>query len=87
MSTGFNQLKTHTSLWLDYDCFSKHAEMDAIIKSRYNCDTILVVRINKRGKLSCSRPCEKCIKFATDNGVKRIYFSDWDGEIKYLKLQ
>jgi len=47
---------------------------------------ILVVRVLSNGNLSCAKPCNACIRYATIKRIKKIYFSDWDGKIKCIKL-
>jgi deoxycytidylate deaminase len=85
ISKGFNSLKTNPQLKKKYNYWSIHAESQAIMRANKG-DTILVVRILKDGSLTCSKPCDKCIEHARDNGIKKIYYSNWNGEIESLKL-
>lgn len=82
---GFNKTKTHPFLHKKYAYRSIHAECDAAMKAASG-DTLIVVRIGKKGNLTCSRPCEKCMRFIKDYGIKTIYYSDWDGSMKELKV-
>jgi deoxycytidylate deaminase len=85
---GYNKVKTHPRLFKEYGYFSIHAECDALLKaaSNGNGDTIIVVRIIKNGKYSCSKPCEKCLAFIKEYGIKKIIYSDWDGLIKEMMV-
>ena len=79
-ATGFNKLKTHPRV----NGFI-HAESDAVIKAA-GCDTILVVRVSKHGHLRCSKPCDNCMDFLRINGVKRVFYIDWEGGVKEMRL-
>lgn len=37
-----------------------HAEIATLIRSPRDCDTLLVVRINKAGDFVCAQPCPVC---------------------------
>jgi len=80
MATGHNQLKTHPRIkgYL-------HAETSAIIKTE-SCDTVVVVRISKRGLLRMAKPCDGCIRFMKANGVKNIIYTDWAGNLQEMTL-
>jgi deoxycytidylate deaminase len=84
VSKGFNRLKTHPQLHkLGY--YSVHAECDAIMRANHG-DTLIVVRVLKNGKLACAKPCEKCLTFAKSYGIKKVYYSNWDGNIEVSVL-
>ena len=40
---------------------------------------LYIYREHKDGKISCARPCEACGALIHDLGIKRIYYTDWDG--------
>jgi deoxycytidylate deaminase len=80
-----NSRKTHRFLssYTDYPCL--HAETNAIIAHGIdNCDgcDILVVRINKKNKPTMAKPCFTCEQVIKDAGIRRVYYTDWDGMIK-----
>ena len=50
-------------------------------------DTVFVIRVGRDGKLTCSRPCKKCMDFMREHKIHKIYYSDWDGTIKKEKLK
>lgn len=81
---GYNKLKTHPKL-SKYGYYSCHAECDAIMRASEG-DTLVVVRLLKSGKLCCSKPCDRCLKFAKDYGIKKIYYIDWDSSLKEMVL-
>ena len=54
-------------------------------EKRKNYD-ILVIRINREGKLCNSRPCNQCIITLKNIGVKKVYYSNDDGKIIHEKL-
>jgi deoxycytidylate deaminase len=85
VSKGFNSLDNRPSLKFKYNYYSTHAESCAILKADEG-DTLIVVRISKNGTLTASKPCSKCVKHARDNGIKKIYYSDWDSSIQEMKL-
>lgn len=82
---GFNQLKTNPKLYRKYGYFSIHAECASLLRASSG-DTLIVVRIRKNGNLTMSKPCEKCVKFAKDFGIKRIIYSDWDSTMTEIKI-
>jgi deoxycytidylate deaminase len=82
---GCNKLKTDPNL-RKRGYYSIHSESAAIMDARGNGDTLIVVRIRKNGKLTMAKPCDKCLLFAKENGIKKIVYSDWLGEIQIMKL-
>lgn len=83
---GYNSLKSRPLLKDKYKYFSTHAECQSILNAKGKGDTLIVVRILKNGQLSESKPCNKCLAFAKDYGIKKIYYSTWSGEIRLIKL-
>lgn len=84
---GFNNTEIHGGLARNYGYFGgRHAEVQAL-QNVQKADTLLIVRI-RRGdkKLSMSRPCDKCLKYLRDKGVKKVWFSNWSGEIEKMRL-
>lgn len=68
---------------------SIHAEMDAIydfIKKNRRYDLrgldIIVIRF-KNNELKISRPCKSCIEKMRELGIRKVYYSDYDGNIVY----
>lgn len=60
--------------------YCSHAEMSAIEKSRATKKDILyIARFRKDGTLCMSRPCVHCFKHIRRAGIKKIIYSDWNG--------
>ena len=54
---------------------------------RSSCgDTLVVVRILRNGRLACSKPCTRCVKFAQSYGIRKIVYVAWDESIKEMKI-
>jgi deoxycytidylate deaminase len=86
LSYGYNKNKTHPKL-IQYGYLKAkiHAEFDALIKSEGG-DTLMVVRFQKDGSLSCSKPCKSCLNMAKTMGISEIIYSGWDGELRRMEL-
>lgn len=66
-----------------------HSEVTALKKLRpllRQGVTIYNFRFRKGGTFGISKPCPKCEQYLRDNGVKVVYYTDTDGEIKKMKL-
>ena len=86
ISRGHNSAKTHAGLLRKYGHVTHHAETSCLMGVQ-KADTILVVRVRRKdGQLSCSKPCDKCQKFLRDKGIKKVYYSTWEGSIDLIKL-
>jgi len=81
LSVGCNGIRNHRKLHPKFQKFpgsgSIHAEIDAILKARRDLKgmSLLVVRINKQGKLMLSKPCSNCIEYLNHVGIKNVYYS------------
>ena len=62
-----------------------HAEMSAVRFVKPG-DTIEVLRWDKEGKLTCSKPCPMCHQAMAKAGVKIVTYADWNGNRQKLKL-
>ena len=89
ISSGWNKDKTHPAAVVYYSqCI--HAELAAIIgvnKCDLNGTSIYVARkMRSKGEpLGMSRPCIECMKMILAAGIKRIYYTDRNGEWKMEK--
>ncbi len=65
--------------------FSIHAEIDAIYKLPISVKglDILVIRIDSRGNLQNSRPCNCCIEKLIKKGFRKVFYSSGGGDIFY----
>lgn len=72
--------------------FTIHAEIDAICKINIReCKgmDILIIRLGNpnTNKLRNSRPCNSCIQKLLQRGIRRVYYSDKNGDIVYEDLK
>jgi len=61
---------------------TRHAEMSVCLNISFKLTfgaTIYVVRVNKKGELVNSKPCDMCQSIMQFCGVKRVIFSDATG--------
>lgn len=82
-----NPEKTHTQALLlsqrfniDNDYPYLHAETDLISRlwGKHYIDNSLkmvIVRLNRRGQLRCSKPCEKCEQIINALDIKKVWWS------------
>lgn len=69
-----------------------HAEMDALcnvtgdVRQELKDSYCLVIRLNKRGKLTNSMPCPNCQKSLKAYGIKKVFYSISGGQIMEMKL-
>ena len=85
----FNAKAYHMGEMFNIDTYKEypypHAESDLISKllHRYNSIrtdwSIVVLRINREGKILLSKPCKNCQKILDALELKNIYYSDNDG--------
>ncbi len=64
---------------------SVHAEIMALNKViKYNKKgfDIIVIRLTKANKLTYSRPCAQCIETLKNNGFRKVYYSNFEGNIE-----
>jgi len=75
VSMGINNIKTHPKAPHPY--FSLHAETAAIISAKQDlskCE-IYVYRETKNGLPVMARPCEYCLPFIQEVGIKKVHYS------------
>ncbi len=66
-----------------------HAEEMAIRKlqmARGKAQTLRSVRIRRDGRLGASEPCPGCLKLILEAGIRRVYYSDYEGREQQLRL-
>jgi deoxycytidylate deaminase len=77
---GHNKRKTHpifanpnhhtkTSIHAELDCLSK------LLDYRNTNGILYVYRETQDGKPGLSRPCEHCLSFLRDSGIKEVFYS------------
>ena len=86
ISKGINSSKkTHPLIKRKGFKKTVHAEINALIrvcnKDLIKGSTMIVYRQNNNGKMAMARPCEMCLNFLKESGVKNIIYStdvgDW----------
>ena len=90
VSTASNSMtKTDPKACSHYQWPFPHAEFNAVKKvdKRHSLSdsTIYIVRILKTGEISNSKPCSECAKMLKSKGLREIYFSGDNGEVRKLK--
>lgn len=83
----FNSYKTHPGLSKHYRYPCTHAEAGVILKAKRKYSdlsqfSLLVVRVNKLGRLTMAKPCNECSVYIQTNGLHNVYYSNWHGEIE-----
>jgi hypothetical protein len=86
-----NPEKTHTQALLLAQRFNiqneypyLHAETDLISRlwGKHYVDNnlkMVIVRLNKRGQLRCSKPCERCNQIIRSLGLNKVWWSTENG--------
>lgn len=84
---GWNKNKTHPyNLYHPYHDgnVGLHAELDVCLKSGLEalCDyKMVVIRIDREGKMCNSRPCRGCQSLIKQMGLDEVWYSDIGGNI------
>jgi len=55
---------------------SLHAEHDALRRCKTKAKTLMVVRFDKKGELTGSKPCYHCFQLIKQYGIKKVYYSE-----------
>tara|TARA_R110002020_G_scaffold95629_1_gene229282 strand:- start:25 stop:408 length:384 start_codon:yes stop_codon:yes gene_type:complete len=66
-----------------------HAELGAILgmdRTTTTGATVYVARINKEGKARNSKPCPMCQSAMEHVGIRRVVYTDADGDVVSMKL-
>ena len=90
VAVGFNDGEcTHPMGQIGSFNTCKHAEISALLRAKRadlsRCE-ITVVRLIKSGELAMAKPCRKCTLELMKKRVKRIHFSNEDGNVVTLLL-
>jgi deoxycytidylate deaminase len=85
-----NSNKTHPKFPRRYRTghmgYCLHAEMSVIRFARPG-DELIVIRWEKDGRRSMSKPCEHCQRFLRRAGVSKVTYSDWNGDFKTMNFK
>ncbi len=70
------------------DCFHHeiHAEVALLLRLRTTPERISVVRFSKDGRATMAQPCVHCQHFLRCRGVRRVRFTNWQGEWETMRL-
>lgn len=64
-----------------------HAEVSAIVKSSAKIDTLIVTRILQHtDEIAMARPCPVCCEAIRQAGIKKVYFTNEEGELVLLNV-
>jgi deoxycytidylate deaminase len=71
--------------------YSIHAEVNALnrLKRQKNGARgadMYVYRFLANGNYGIAKPCSDCMKEIINSGIKRVYYSDYDGNMKIIKI-
>jgi deoxycytidylate deaminase len=91
ISSGFNKFIKEVTIRKDNITQTHfktlHAEVDALYsfhgKKNVKGMDIIVIRVNKNNILKNSRPCNDCINKLNKLGIRKVYYSNEQGEIVY----
>lgn len=62
-----------------------HAEVSALVKTRRKAHTLIVARVNKKGRFVMAKPCKICQLAIKDAGVAHVYYTNKEGELIELE--
>lgn len=99
LSLGLNSPKTHPRNLLyryvgrgDEDIapfVGTHSEMNAVMRLEGEATrglTVVNTRVNRRGLLDNSRPCEGCIDMLGRLGFREVYYTTREGEFDRMEI-
>lgn len=86
---GFNTYKTHPIL-AGFTLYPHiHAESSCLLhRGLDNCSglSLLAVRVKQpNNQITMAKPCEVCYNMLSRSGVKKIYYTDWIGNINQME--
>jgi len=84
ISIGYNQKKSHPrnqAIW------SRHAEFDSLIHLMGEDSSkaiLFVARLTRSNKISCAKPCPTCCELITKLGIRRVFYTNYKGQLEPL---
>ena len=84
---GVNSDKTHPAAYREYKngwAACLHAEMDVLRFARPG-DTLEVLRISADG-IAMAKPCKFCQKMIEEKGIRKVRYTDPNGEWQSFKV-
>jgi deoxycytidylate deaminase len=88
--TACNNTKISSQLLKYNEYGTRHAEMNVLNNMPLDVlrgMSLMVVRVNRKGLFTCSKPCKSCFSKLLDLGINRVFYTDYSGEIVKLKMQ
>lgn len=85
VSVGYNTKKTHPNCPNE---LTQHAEFNVtkgFSPEEIDGCTLYIVRLTRTGKIGISKPCADCADYLRSLGLKKVYFSNEEGEIQEWK--
>ena len=87
LSYGENQIRGKESIHAEADCINKIPTKDGKIQKV----SLLVIRVNKSGEYTMSKPCMHCIEkmnsiIGKNYKISSVYYSNKQGEIEKCSL-
>ena len=65
-----------------------HAEVAALVKAHKKVDTLIIARIRQSdNSIAIARPCRVCSEAIRKAGVRRVFFTNDEGELVLLDLK
>jgi|TARA_E500000331_G_scaffold282235_1_gene275881 deoxycytidylate deaminase len=88
---GENTDKTHPRFKRQYDdgtwASHMHAEMN-VLRFAKPGDELEVIRFRKcNHQRTMAKPCNLCMRHLKDSGIKKVKYTNWDGEWETLIIQ
>ena len=65
---------------------SEHAVLNQAWRSDVRGSTMCVIRILKSGQAGMAMPCDVCLKRMVQAGLKRVIYSNQEGDLDFIKL-
>jgi deoxycytidylate deaminase len=69
-----------------HHAYRVHAEVDLLLRSTETPDQIYVMRFLADGQPTMAKPCIHCQNFLRLRGVKKVRYTDWEGNWAVLEL-
>lgn len=97
---GWNNPKTHpmakeAGRWIpsmygnsgsDYKSHRTHAEMHCLMNCRTTPEWMVVTRLNEFDEHAMAKPCLVCQKILIESGVKKVFYTNTEGDWECLNL-
>lgn len=65
---------------------AEHATLNRAWRSDTEGCTLFVARVRKDGSLGMAKPCKLCMERLVEAGIKKVTYSNKDGQLETIKL-